>query len=58
MRSTYVMRYMAAFMKGDPTRFPAALKAACQQTGDSAEVILKFYTGPRESDIRAAAEVM
>ena len=58
MRSTYVMRYMNAYMQGDPWQMPAALKAACQQTGDTPEVILKFYTGARESSMRAAAELM
>lgn len=58
MRHTYVMRYMAALMRGDPNRWGAALKAVCQQTGDTPEVILAYYTGARESDMRAAAEAM
>lgn len=57
-RHQFVMNYMAAYMKGDPTRFPAALKAASQETGDNEAVLLKYYTGPRESDMRAAMEAM
>jgi site-specific recombinase XerD len=58
MRHTFVMNYMAAYMRGDPSRFPAALKAASQETGDNEVVLLKYYTGPRESDMRAAVEAM
>ncbi len=57
-RHQFVMNYMAAYMKGDPMRFPAALKAASQETGDNVAVLLKYYTGPRESEMRAAMEVM
>ncbi len=57
-RHQFVMNYMAAYMKGDPMRFPAALKAASQETGDNEAVLLKYYTGPRESDMRAAMETM
>lgn len=57
-RHQFVMNYMAAYMKGDPMRFPAALKAASQETGDNEAVLLKYYTGPRESDMRAAMEAM
>lgn len=58
MRHTYVIRYMDAYMKGDPWRLPAAIDAVCQQTGDRPEVILTYYTRARESDMRAAAEEM
>ena len=58
MRHTYVMRLIESFMKGDPARFGAAIKTVCQQTGDKPEVILAYYTNPRESDIRAAVEAM
>ncbi|RJP53331.1 MAG: hypothetical protein C4583_04960 [Anaerolineaceae bacterium] len=58
MRHTFVMNYMAAYMRGDPSRFPAALKAASQETGDNEVVLLKYYTGPRESEMRAAVEAM
>jgi site-specific recombinase XerD len=58
MRHTFVLRYMDAYMRGDPWRMPAAIDAVCQQTGDRPEVILAYYTRARESDMRAAAEVM
>ncbi len=58
MRHTYVLRFMDAVMAGDPSKLPAAIDAVCQQTGDRPEVILKYYTRARESDVRAAAEVM
>lgn len=58
MRHTYVLRFMDAIMSGDPSKLPAAIDAVCQQTGDRPEVILKYYTRARESDVRAAAEVM
>lgn len=58
MRHQFVMNYMAAYMRGDPSRFPAALKATSQETGDDPKVILEYYTGPRESDMRAAVEAM
>jgi integrase/recombinase XerD len=58
MRHTYVMRYMDAYMQGDPMKLPAAIDAVCQQTGDKPEVILAYYTRARESDMRAAAELM
>lgn len=58
MRHTYVLRYMDAYMKGDPWKLPAAIDAVCQQTGDRPEVILAYYTRARESDMRAAAEAM
>lgn len=58
MRHQFVMNYMAAYMHGDPSRFPAALKAASQETGDNEAVLLKYYTGPRESEMRAAVEMM
>lgn len=58
MRHTYVIRYMDAYMKGDPWKLPAAIDAVCQQTGDRPEVILAYYTRARESDMRAAAELM
>lgn len=58
MRHTFVLRYMDAVMDGDPSRLPAAIDAVCQQTGDKPEVILAYYTRARESDMRAAAEVM
>lgn len=58
MRHTFVLRYMDAVMAGDPARLPLAIDAVCQQTGDRPEVILAYYTRARESDIRAAAEVM
>ena len=58
MRHTYVLRYMDAYMKGDPWKMPAAIDAVCQQTGDRPEVILAYYTRARESDMRAAAEMM
>ncbi len=58
MRHTFVLRYMDAVMGGDPSKLPAAIDAVCQQTGDKPEVILAYYTRARESDMRAAAEVM
>jgi integrase/recombinase XerD len=58
MRHTFVLRFMDAIMDGDPSRLPAAIDAVCQQTGDRPEVILKYYTRARESEIRAAVEVM
>jgi site-specific recombinase XerC len=58
MRHTYVLRYMDAYMRGDPWKLPAAIDAVCQQTGDRPEVILAYYTRARESDMRAAAEAM
>ena len=58
MRHTYVLRYMDAYMKGDPWKLPAAIDAVCQQTGDKPEVILAYYTRARESDMRAAAETL
>ena len=58
MRHTYVIRYMDAFMKGDARRWGAALKAVCLQTGDDVKTIIKYYTGPRDSELRAAAEAM
>ncbi len=58
MRHTYVLRYMDAYMRGDPWKLPAAIDAVCQQTGDRPEVILAYYTRARESDMRAAAEAI
>jgi site-specific recombinase XerD len=58
MRHTYVMRFMDAYMSGDPFKLPAAIDAVCQQTGDKPEVILAYYTRARESDMRAAAELL
>lgn len=58
MRHTYVIRYMDAFMKGDARRWGAALKAVCKQTGDDVKTIIKYYTSPRDSEMRAAAEAM
>lgn len=58
MRHTFVLRFMDAVMDGDPSKLPAAIDAVCQQTGDRPEVILAYYTRARESDLRAAAEVM
>ncbi|MBI5964901.1 MAG: tyrosine-type recombinase/integrase [Chloroflexi bacterium] len=58
MRHTFVLRYMDAVMGGDPSKLPAAIDAVCQQMGDRPEVILAYYTRARESDMRAAAEVM
>jgi len=58
MRHTFVLRFMDAVMGGDPSKLPAAIDAVCQQTGDRPEVILAYYTRARESDMRAAAEVM
>ena len=58
MRHTYVLRFMDVVMSGDSSKLPAAIDAVCQQTGDRPEVILKYYTRARESDVRAAAEVM
>lgn len=58
MRHTYILRFMDAVMAGDPSKLPAAIDAVCQQTGDRPEVILKYYTRARESDVRAVAEVM
>ncbi len=58
MRHTFVLRYMEAYMRGDPWRLPAAIDAVCQQTGDRPDVILAYYTRARESDMRAAAEEM
>jgi len=58
MRHTYVMRYVAGYMQGDPARWGAALKAVCSQTGDDMKTIIKYYTNPRDSEMRAAAEVM
>jgi integrase/recombinase XerD len=58
MRHTFVLRFMDAVMGGDPSKLPAAIDAVCQQTGDRPEVILAYYTRARESDLRAAAEVM
>lgn len=57
-RHTFVYRFMDAVMNGDKGKLPAAIDAVCQQTGDRPEVILAYYTRARESDIRAAAEVM
>lgn len=57
-RHQFVMNYIAGYMRGDPLRFPAALKAAAQETGDNVEVLLNHYTGPRESDMRAAVEAI
>jgi integrase/recombinase XerD len=58
MRHTFILRFMDAIMAGDPSKLPAAIDAVCQQTGDRPEVILQYYTRARESDVRAAAEVM
>ena len=58
MRHTFVLRFMDVIMAGDSNKLPAAIDAVCQQTGDRPEVILKYYTRARESDVRAAAEVM
>lgn len=58
LRHTYVIRYMDAFMKGDSRRWGAALKAVCRQTGDDVKTIIKYYTSPRDSEMRAAAEAM
>lgn len=58
MRHTFILRFMDTIMGGDPSRLPAAIDAVCQQTGDRPEVILAYYTRARESDLRAAAEVM
>lgn len=58
LRHQFVMNYISAYMQGNPLRFGAALKAAAQETGDNVEVLLKHYTGPRESDMRAAVEAM
>lgn len=57
-RHTYIYRFMDAVMNGDKGRLPAAIDAVCQQSGDRPEVILAYYTRARESEIRAAAEVM
>lgn len=58
MRHQFVMNYIGAYMQGNPLRFGAALKAAAQETGDNVEVLLNHYTGPRESEMRAAVEAM
>lgn len=58
MRHTYVLRFMDEVMAGDSGKLPAAIDAVCQQTGDRPDVILKYYTRARDSDVRAAAEVM
>lgn len=58
MRHQFVMNYISAYMQGNPLRFGAALKAAAQETGDNVEVLLNHYTGPRESEMRAAVEAM
>lgn len=58
MRHTFVLRFMDAVMGGDASKLPAAIDAVCQQTGDRPEVILAYYTRARESDLRAAAELM
>lgn len=60
MRHQFVMNYIAAYMSGDPLgrKLGAALKAASQETGDNVEVLLKYYTSPRESEMRAAVEAM
>lgn len=58
MRHTFIYRFMDAFMGGDWRKLPAAIDAVCQQTGDTPEVILAYYTRARESDICAAMEVM
>lgn len=55
MRHSFVMRVLDAYMQGAPGRqMVAAIKFVCQQTGDSADVIMSYYTNPRESDMRSA----
>lgn len=58
MRHTFVKRYIAAYMRRCPDNLATALKSVCQETGDSYDVIMAYYTGPRESDKRAVAELM
>ncbi len=58
MRHTFVIRFMDAIMAGDASKLPAAIDAVCQQTGDRPDVILTYYTRARQTEIRAAAEVM
>lgn len=58
MRHTFVKRHIAAYMQRCPDNLVTALKSVCQETGDSYDVIMAYYTGPRESDKRAVAEVM
>ncbi len=55
MRHSFVMRVLDAYMQDAPGRqMVAAIKFVCQQTGDSADVIMSYYTNPRESDMRGA----
>ena len=55
MRHSFVMRVLDAYMQDAPGRqMVAAIKFVCQQTGDSTDVIMSYYTNPRESDMRAA----
>jgi site-specific recombinase XerC len=57
LRHTFIYRLIDTCMKRG-MHWAAALKTVCQQTGDTAEVILEYYSGARESDICAAMEAM
>lgn len=57
MRHTYINRYMDAYMTLG-VHWVTALKAVCGQTGDDEKTIIKYYSNPRYSDIRAAVEAM
>lgn len=58
LRHTFIYRYLKNFIRGDFSRMMPAIKAVCQLTGDTTDVILAYYTNPRESDIYAAMEAM
>lgn len=65
MRHTYVKRLMSAYVKeymkmtnNIEMAFHKALKTVCLQTGDDIKTILKYYSNPSESEIRAAVEAM
>lgn len=55
MRHTFINRILDECER-QGMRWQAALKFACLQTGDTPEVILAYYTNPRESEMFAIME--
>ena len=58
LRHTFIKRSVAAYLKVYPGQFGSAIKYVAKQTGDSEMVILKYYSSPSDSEMRAAAEAM
>lgn len=57
-RHTFIKRAIKAFLDMNPNNFGGAFEHVSMLTGDAVEVILKYYTLPSDSEIRAAVEAM